>query len=321
MELNLAIIGAGQIGSRHLQGIKKSINCFNIHIVDIDSNSLNIAKRRFDQATGNDNHNLFFYKSFVDIPNYLDLVIIATTASVRSKILIELLKYAKIKFLILEKVVFQIESDFPKIISILERENIKAWVNCSRRLFSSYKNLKNEIFGEKLDIVVRGSEWGLACNAIHYIDLLAFLSGEGSVEIDISKLNKKNYDSKRKKFHEIKGKLSVKNNRGDTLVLSDIESQESFTVQISTKSQKFIVDEPNDLCIRIDSNGKKFSTNFDIEFQSQIAGKMIDQILMTSNSELVTIQNCSLYHIPMLKSFNKHFSKILGTKISVCPIT
>ena len=52
MKLNLAIIGAGQIGSRHLQGIKKSINSFNIHIVDTNSNSLNIAKRRFEIENG-----------------------------------------------------------------------------------------------------------------------------------------------------------------------------------------------------------------------------------------------------------------------------
>ena len=47
MSKNIAIIGGGQIGSRHLQGLAKLSKQFQIYVVDPDKQALSIAKQRY----------------------------------------------------------------------------------------------------------------------------------------------------------------------------------------------------------------------------------------------------------------------------------
>ena len=49
---NLLLIGTGQLGSRYLQGIaREAVNC-NITAIDTSQISLNIAKKRWGEAGG-----------------------------------------------------------------------------------------------------------------------------------------------------------------------------------------------------------------------------------------------------------------------------
>lgn len=50
----VAIIGADQLGSRHLQGLKTAVSPLSISVVDSSNESLQIAKERYDtvQAVG-----------------------------------------------------------------------------------------------------------------------------------------------------------------------------------------------------------------------------------------------------------------------------
>ncbi len=45
---NVAIIGAGQLGSRHLQGLKLSSSPLSITVMDSNDESLRVAKERYD---------------------------------------------------------------------------------------------------------------------------------------------------------------------------------------------------------------------------------------------------------------------------------
>ena len=49
MSTSVLIVGAGQLGSRYLQSLKKVKSSLNIYVVDINQNSLNIAKDRWDE--------------------------------------------------------------------------------------------------------------------------------------------------------------------------------------------------------------------------------------------------------------------------------
>ena len=50
---NIAIIGAGQLGSRHLQGLKLAQLPMRIEIVDSSEKSLETARERYDQIEAN----------------------------------------------------------------------------------------------------------------------------------------------------------------------------------------------------------------------------------------------------------------------------
>ena len=51
----IAVIGAGQLGSRHLQGLKLSKLKSDIWVVDNNSNSLQIAQQRYEEGEVNSN--------------------------------------------------------------------------------------------------------------------------------------------------------------------------------------------------------------------------------------------------------------------------
>ena len=46
----IAVIGAGQLGSRHLQGLKLSKLKSDIWVVDNNPNSLQIAQQRYEEG-------------------------------------------------------------------------------------------------------------------------------------------------------------------------------------------------------------------------------------------------------------------------------
>ena len=47
---NIAIIGAGQLGSRHLQGLKKAQLPMNIFVLDASEESLTICEQRYNET-------------------------------------------------------------------------------------------------------------------------------------------------------------------------------------------------------------------------------------------------------------------------------
>lgn len=48
---NIIIIGAGQLGSRHLQGVLKSTYALNVTVVDPSEESLNTARERAEKIS------------------------------------------------------------------------------------------------------------------------------------------------------------------------------------------------------------------------------------------------------------------------------
>ena len=57
--VNVAIIGAGQLGSRHLSSLALSVNDLEIQVVDPFQGSLEVAKSRFEEANPKDNIRAF----------------------------------------------------------------------------------------------------------------------------------------------------------------------------------------------------------------------------------------------------------------------
>ena len=74
---------------------------------------------------------------------------------------------------------------------------------------------------KKISIYFKGSKWGLASNAIHFLDLLSYLTGQQEITIDIKNLNNQIYKSNRKGFIEFGGRFIAKTSRGDTLDIFD----------------------------------------------------------------------------------------------------
>src|SRR5690606_30556452 len=87
--------------------------------------------------------------------------------------------------LILEKVLFQRIADFATIARVLDEGRVATWVNCPRRMWPAYRQLRDRLKGEAIaSIEMSGAHWDIGCNAIHCIDLIAFLTGAGALVVD-----------------------------------------------------------------------------------------------------------------------------------------
>lgn len=220
--IHVAIIGAGQLGSRHLQAMTLTDTLLSLEIVDPVQESLSMAEKRYKEMPANSLiKDITFHKNIDDLYEMLDVVIIATTSKSRRLVIEQLLARKKVKYLILEKVLFPALNDYDEIQKLLLKHKVKAWVNCGRRMMSFYRNLKTIFQSENnLVMTVFGANWGLGCNSIHFLDLYAFLSNQNQFETDIETLDDHWIDSKRSGYIEFTGSLRIKSLKGSLLLTS-----------------------------------------------------------------------------------------------------
>ena len=146
---NIAVIGIGELGSRHLQSLYKSNMSLNLFAIDPKKDSLQVGKQRISDLEANQNiRSLNFFDSIDALPAFLDLTVIATNSDVRLEVIKNLLSSRDTQNMILEKVLFQNEADFDICDQLLRSSETQAWVNCPRRMWQDYISIKDELRGQ-----------------------------------------------------------------------------------------------------------------------------------------------------------------------------
>lgn len=322
---NLLLIGAGQLGSRHLQSLAKIDIPVSLQVVDPNGDQLNIARKMFEEIPEHINiKKVQFCTSLRDIAHDIDLCIIATTADVRSETIKRVINTARIKYVIFEKVLFQSLEDYDEVEKLLMREQIASWVNCPRRMYPVYLKMKQYFQpGERLSYHVNGGDWGLACNSIHFIDQVMFLTGMNSYEVDISHLDREIYPSKRKNFIEFSGTLRINYSGGTELVL--------HSRRHSNSPPMFSILGETCHAVIIESLGKVFlyqtdsppwsEIQFRIPYQSELTHLAAKEILSRGHCNLTEFGESLKLHKPMLKAFLAHLEGVTGQAHRYCNIT
>src|SRR5438105_2054054 len=140
----IAIIGVGQLGSRHLQAMVNLKIDAELFAVDPSTDSLQLAMERWKEV-GGDANQVHFLERIEKLPSQIDLAIVATSSSIRKEVVEELVAEHSIQYLILEKFLFQKENDYRDVQELLRKKKISCWVNCPRRLYPDYKKLKKDL--------------------------------------------------------------------------------------------------------------------------------------------------------------------------------
>ena len=321
----IAIIGAGQLGSRHLQGLTKIKQDIHITVIDPNLSALEIARQRFVEMPENPLiQSVAYLDSLVEFVQPVELAIIATNSDVRRNVIEELVSNSRVKYLILEKVVFQSVADFEAVMPLLKENSIKAWVNCSRRMFPFFRELKKRtVNAPQISLTVEGSHWGLGCNTIHMLDLLAFLTEQTKFEFDTSSLDLQVYEDKRKGFIELGGELRANSQRGDILTLVDRRNHEKpFKMLIQFDGVEIEMDQMGGRICEYSSGRREKSVSKAFQpLQSELTNIQAEEILRTGDSQLTKLEESYLLHKPILDAFNHHLSGINNKQISICPIT
>ncbi|MBT9493231.1 MAG: Gfo/Idh/MocA family oxidoreductase, partial [Paucibacter sp.] len=172
----IAVIGAGQLGGRHLQGLVRIEPQSQYFVVDPSTEALQTAHTRVQEtgvALAPDQ--VIYLTTLSDLPSHLDYVVVATAADVRLNVLKKLLAEKSVSNLLLEKVLFQHIKDYQAALDLFEMLPTKVWVNCPRRVFPIYQTVKNFFSGQQLlQFQASGGNWGLGCNSVHFLDLIGY---------------------------------------------------------------------------------------------------------------------------------------------------
>lgn len=316
---NIAIIGAGQLGSRHLQGLKKAQVPMNIYVLDASTDSLKICEQRYKEIADNELiGETIFTTQWNEIPDSIDIAIIATGSKPRCAIIHELVEKYHCHQLILEKFLFPTMNQYDEISTLFRKNKVQAWVNCSRRYFDGYHILRQLLINDgPIHFVMEGKNWGLCCNSIHFIDLFAYLSGAKQIDFDCSEIDQQIYESKRSGYIEMTGTIKGNADNSSTIQISSFAEYEG-NGSLTVKSQHHdveIFEGQNRMVV----DGIEHEMN--MTFQSNLTGKYIEDLLCNKTLPLATYEESANLHLQILPHFQEIYNKITGTQSDLCPIT
>lgn len=326
--LNFLLIGAGQLGSRHLQALALSdFADISIQVVEPSTEARKVAQERWEQVSKSESiKSIEFLADMSKVSRTVDFCIIATNANCRLQVLKELLANVSVRQLVLEKVLFQSIEQLDEASHLLSSVDTLVWVNCPRRMFPIYQELKKRLANEQtLSLQVQGNRWGLACNAIHFIDLWAMLGGEHDYVLDTSGLDVSVAESKRPGYKEVSGTLSgASGERG--FFLTSTAGTEPVPLRIRIETEHFIisVSESVGKCtIQVKETGHQEVLTFSALYQSQLSHEVGRQLLASGNGpcELTPFNESALLHAPFLQGLLEFFNKQDGYAHTLCPIT
>jgi len=315
---NILIIGLGNIGSRHLEGILKIREKINIFILDVKDKKIELTKQKSNKF-------FFYYYDINALKNIkFNIVIIATDSKPRFFLLNKILKKNTIRNIIFEKVVFQSSSQFKSALKIIKKKNINAWVNCTRRCMKFFKYLK-KLFQNEHSIHIKfiSSKWEMGSNLIHYIDLFDYLIKKKTNYIfDNNHLQKKFFISKRGNYHEFFGKIKILNNNNSLVTQNNIKNTKP-NLTIKSKNIKISIDlSKNKKNVQIKRKNHKIRyINFEHELVSNITKQNIKKILQNQLIDLASLRESWQHHKILFKIFNNHLEKIKRKKYKYCPIS
>ena len=316
----IAIIGAGNIGRRYLESFSLTSNLYEIYMVDVSQDALNLAEHMTNCLSME--QTVFYLNKVEDLPREIDLAAITTTSRMRREVVKNLLNHSKVNNIILEKFLFDKLEDYDIVAGLLKRNNINAWVNCTRRAQKGFIWLKEELKKDDYwNISVSGGDWGLGCNVVHYLDIIACLSGIDNACLSLDGLEDIIGESKRKSYKEIYGTISGRMGKCKNFSISSYRnSTRPMFFTISTNRMYYQINEKEQYITCISENGECFKREFPSLYTSQIMESIIREILETGRCLLASYQESREIHeliqVPLTKFFESN-----GFENGSCPIT
>ena len=316
---NILLIGAGQLGSRYLQGLSTIKLDLCITVVDPSDLSLTNATKRWFEAGGDKSqHKIRWCKVLPQDLALIDLAIISTSARGRADLVKYISNTVSVSYWVFEKVLAQSKQEL-NIIHAATTDALGTWVNMARRVNDWHQQLKFKFYEQgPLTVKKTGGLWGLACNAIHFIDLISWWTGESLLSVNTNRLDSTWLKSKRLGYFEVIGELLVRFSGGTELVLQSQPNAKEDNISIELPNKNiWVIDELN--CIAFKSKKDIFKGEF--KPQSELTGPMVTKILTNGNCELTTLKQSSEQHQIFLDAMLAHWNFSNKFNDRIVPIT
>lgn len=299
-----ALIGLGNIGFRHLQGLSRVGSRLRLVAVDPDQAALDRASAEWASTVGTP---LETISDLGALPRETRVAIIATSAAGRLNILRRVLVHAAPDLLVLEKVVFQQLRDFDEATALAAASGAKIVVNCHRRMWPLYKSLvKIADRRAAFALSFRCRSLGLACNSVHFIDALQFLSHDAAPRLVGSNLGEI-YSSKRSGYFEVFGSLSFSTDRGRLQLEAQPDGPETLEGTFMLDHRCYSLSEAEGHVAAAD--GEVLCDTGRAPLLSELTGLLVANILDGLSPTLATLADSRAAHAALFSALELHFQR------------
>ena len=190
--MRVCIIGVGNIGMRYVQGITKKFPDAQLFLVDAAVRLQELEKLKLG--------NVRLFASLDDIHESVDLCVVATSCEPRLAIYKRCLELNP-RYIILEKYLFKSREEFEECLSLTRVPTfVNQWMYGSKTFDCLFEE-------EAKSVELKGSGWGLACNAVHWIDVFKRHMNITHLQVGSDTNISKVFPSKRAGYEEIFGEL------------------------------------------------------------------------------------------------------------------
>ena len=307
----ILIVGFGGLGSRYLQGFSDISTKLSVDIIEPNKiayenglETAGIPKSDFKEL----NH-----LSMEELNGQYDVVVISTSSKIRRTVAEQVLSKVVVTSWIFEKVLVQSVLDLEKLEDCFESQNV--WVNTSRRIMPFYQQLFRVLSGTKrLDFYVKWKDLALGCNAIHFIDLVEFLSDSQLVKITIESADGW-YESKRAGYLDFEGKLIATYSNGSSLFI-DSESDVVSSITCKVDGRTYMVDESKGVSLE-----EQEIIVGRLQYQSELSGYLVESILNDDVEKFLPDLRTSIRQHRCLFNAIANCSKLNCLEHEIWPIT
>jgi hypothetical protein len=325
MSADFAIVGVGQLGSRHLQSLASFRRAGRIFIVDPSDESLQRARERYEAVRQPDAapQELVALTDIAGLPKEIEFIVLANSADTRLAAIEAVAAQSTVKNWLLEKVLFQRVADYDKARAVFGANAGRVWVNCAQRYWDFFREIKQRFpASPDAELLVVGGEWGLGSNAVHNADVAAYLWGDKlthRAELDAEAL-----PSKRPGFFEFTGLMETRAAGGGTVRQRSYRGSDAPFSFIFTHPQGRIAWDvaKGEVIESSAQTGWAWQTRtMGAAYQSQLTARVAGEVLDSGACDLPLYDEAARVHVGVIQALFDGAARA-GIKLGdVCPIT
>lgn len=222
----IILIGLGRMGLAHLKSfLNKPISNLKFYLVDNDIKQLKILSNFIGDREN--------FKLLKDIPKNekFDFAIISTLPKPRYNISKKLLENNNVKYLLLEKFLFNKISEYEKFNQVIKKKNTKVFVNIWSKIFIERLRLSSNFKKVLIEILI--PQKSILTNLIHFIFIFNSFNRNKNLKIDFSRLILKKNNLG---YHDGVGIVKITNKLKSSMIIKTQNIKDAFQIKISASN-------------------------------------------------------------------------------------
>ena len=321
---DVAVIGCGSVGARVAQSLSSVTpeaigGRLRVHVCDTSPDALTGFSALLENEGGTV-HDIQLHGGFDDrFPRHLTLAYIGVTSSHRFGVLTQLLAHCAVDKLLLDKFLFDRREQYDQAEQLIKAAGCSSWVHAARAYWPSYQRVREiaEAWGDA-GLNVTGSNYGMACNAVHFLDIIRFVTGNSVTRLEMEGRPLKIFDSKRPGYREFFGTLSGETTTGRAIRLACVgEEGTNVTVRVTGADADIVIEETLRTARLIGKDGTVIEEWEFLPVRASENKAVFVDILTGGNCLLPTYAESKQMHLALFDAMMPH----LGTADGALPVT